>query len=198
MAAAGQQSQDPIETYHPQAQWFWVSISSSTEIDTVTGRLQGTPEKKVHRHLIRCVKAWMTAAAMAAPSVVAVPRPNSSRATRLALVALFRAAAVSMSSTRNVLCAEQASFIRCYFDICCAVGVPQCLCNDAVVPGTLVLALQRWARPLCLVYKKAFWTGTLSTTEIGIFPARSVQQHSIRQGCGHLWPDKGNATTAWF
>lgn len=43
-----------------------------------------------------------TAAAMAAPSEVAVPLPSSSKATRLAGVALFRAAAVSASSTKNV------------------------------------------------------------------------------------------------
>ena len=43
-----------------------------------------------------------TAAAMAAPSEVAVPLPSSSRATRLAGVALFRAAAVSASSTKKV------------------------------------------------------------------------------------------------
>jgi len=43
-----------------------------------------------------------TAAAIAAPSDVAVPRPSSSRATRLAGVALLRAAAVSASSTKKV------------------------------------------------------------------------------------------------
>ena len=43
-----------------------------------------------------------TAAAIAAPSHVAVPRPSSSRATRLAGVALLRAAAVSASSTKKV------------------------------------------------------------------------------------------------
>ena len=57
-----------------------------------------------HRHFSFCVKASTTAPAIAAPSVVAVPRPSSSSATRLRAVARFSAAAVSVSSTRNVLC----------------------------------------------------------------------------------------------
>ena len=64
---------------------------------------------EIYRHLVFCVKVSTTAAAMASPSTVAVPRPSSSSATRLRQVARDRAAAVSVSSTRKVLCtAERA------------------------------------------------------------------------------------------
>ena len=55
-----------------------------------------------HLQPIFAVKCSSTAAAIAPPSVVAVPRPSSSSATRLHAVAWLSAAAVSSSSTRNV------------------------------------------------------------------------------------------------
>ena len=50
-----------------------------------------------------------TAAAMAAPSEVAVPLPSSSSATKLAGVARLSAAAVSASSTKKVDCPDMTS-----------------------------------------------------------------------------------------
>src|SRR5207249_4489602 len=58
------------------------------------------------RTLAPCPRSWSastTAQAMASPSKVDVPRPTSSRRTRLRGVTLLRIVAVSTISTRNVL-----------------------------------------------------------------------------------------------
>ena len=64
-----------------------------------------------HLHAVFVERCSKTAAAIAAPSEVPVPRPSSSSAIRLAGVALCKAAAVSASSTKKVDCTPESNLV---------------------------------------------------------------------------------------
>ena len=94
---------------HPQAcgsgwQTGLCTVAGNVAADTHDWHLHHHAQIGIYRQRIAEDRCCRTADAMAAPSEVEVPRPNSSRATRLRLVARFRADAVSVSSTKNVDC----------------------------------------------------------------------------------------------
>ena len=116
-----------------------------------------------------------TAAAMAAPSEVAVPLPSSSKATRLAGVALFRAAAVSASSTKKVDWPDMTSSLAPMRTKMASTGVRV---RDWAGTHAPIWAM-RAARHTC-IGKSAYWGGA------GIASWRGSEQGIGGAGMGFM------------
>lgn len=106
-----------------------------------------------------------TAAAIAAPSEVAVPLPSSSSATKLAGVARLRAAAVSASSTKKVDCPDMTSSLAPMRTKIASTGVrvrewagthaPTCAIKAA--RHTYMTWVQTWACRSCMCCREFRW-----------------------------------------